>query len=195
VFSTEAKIAQLSAPPSLPLNNEFFLHQHITHGCEKAHIAQLDSAVPSGSGSRAMLMVIHRASVGGDHGLRPAAKVPSGWSAPFPARRLGSSPFSALPVPSSGCRARSGGSGRRHRFEFHADPVEPAPSRGATPTVAIHIQVELLRKTVRIGDQKQCARRRHVANRADVTRAPVMQNDLPDLRSLVSRNKPSFASS
>jgi hypothetical protein len=48
-------------------------------------------------------------------------------------------------------------SGRRHRFEFHADPVEPAPSRCATPTMAIHVQVELLRKTVGICDQKQRA--------------------------------------
>jgi hypothetical protein len=37
----------------------------------------------------------------------------------------------------------------------------------------IHVQVELLRKIVGIGDQKQRASRRHVANRADVARAPV----------------------
>jgi hypothetical protein len=105
---------------------------------------------------------------------------------------------------SRGCRSCSGGLsaieppkslGRRYHFEFHAYPVEPAPSRSATPTIAIHVQVELLRKTVGIGDQKQRASGRHVANRADVARAPVMQNDLPDPRSLVSRNKPSFASS
>jgi hypothetical protein len=84
-------------------------------------------------------------------------------------------------------------SGRRYRFEIHADPVEPAPSRSATPTTAIHVQVELLRKTVGIGDQKQRASRRHVANRADFAGAAVMQNDLSDPRSLMSRNKPSFS--
>jgi hypothetical protein len=84
---------------------------------------------------------------------------------------------------------------RSSRFELHADAVKPAPSRDATPNIAIHLQVELLRKAVGIGDQKQRASRRHVADLADVARAPVMQNDLPDLRSLVSRNKPSFPNS
>jgi hypothetical protein len=70
--------------------------------------------------------------------------------------------------------------------------VQPAPSRDATPNIAIHLQVELLRDAGGIGNQKH---RRHVADLADVARAPVMQNDLPDLRSFVSRDKPSFANS
>jgi hypothetical protein len=33
-----------------------------------------------------------------------------------------------------------------YRIEFHACPVELAPPRSATPTIAIYVQVELLRE-------------------------------------------------
>ena len=38
--------------------------------------------------------------------------------------------------------------------ELHTDAIKPAPSRDATPNIAIHLQIELLRKTISVGDQK-----------------------------------------
>jgi hypothetical protein len=54
-----------------------------------------------------------------------------------------------------------------NRFEFHADPVEPAPPRHATATIAIHPEIELLGKTVGIDHEEQPPSGRYVSNRAN----------------------------
>jgi hypothetical protein len=76
----------------------------------------------------------------------------------------------------------SGRSSRRgNRFEFHADPVEPAPSRDTTPTMAIHLQIEFFRKTIGVAHKQQPSSGRYVSNDANGVGATVTQNDPPDL--------------
>jgi hypothetical protein len=80
------------------------------------------------------------------------------------------------------CAGLSGRSSRRgNRFELHANTVEPAPSRDATPTMVIHVQIEFFRKTIGVAHKQEPTCGRDISNDANGVGTTVTQNDLPDL--------------
>jgi hypothetical protein len=46
-------------------------------------------------------------------------------------------------------------SGCCSRPELNANPVEPTPPRDATPTIAIHLQIEFVRETIGVAHKEQ----------------------------------------